>query len=112
MSFDELAKATVARRKKAVTIKMPDGSELVFQANEISYLDRVSLGVSSLKDGDINTRLIVMSITDPDGKHMTVDQARNLSNEHQEVFYRAALDVNKLEDAPKDSKKKVKPDAA
>ena len=111
MSFSELAKASVARRKKDVTITMPDGGELVFHANEISYLDRVSLGVSSLKDGDINTRLIVMSITDADGNHMTMDQALKLSDEHQEVFYRAALDVNKLEDG-KESKKKVKLNAA
>lgn len=110
MSFDQLLKATVARRKKDVSIKMPDGSVLTFQANEVSYLDRVNLGIYGLKNGDVNTRLIVMSITDQDGHHMTEEQAKGLSYEHQEVFHHAALDVNKLE-SDKESKKKVKPDS-
>lgn len=109
MSFAELAKAAVARRKKDVPIKMPDGREIVFQANEISFIDRVELGLASRSDGDVNTRLIVLSITDPSGNHMTMEQARNLSNEHQEVFYRAALDVSSLADS--DAKKKAKPAA-
>lgn len=110
MSFAELAKQAVARKKIPVPIKMPDGSELVFHANEISYIERVGLGVSSLVNGDLNIKLLALSITDPEGKRMTVEQAQNLSDEHQEVFYRAALEANKDESTPKDSKKKARPD--
>lgn len=97
MSFLELAKASVSRRKKEVSIKLPDGKDLVFTATEISFLQRVDLGVSANNGGDVHTNLIIQSITDQDGTHMTLEQARALSSEHQEVFYRAALDVNSLE---------------
>jgi hypothetical protein len=100
MSFKELAEAAVARRKKEVKIKLKEGKELLFFANEISFLQRVELGIltgGKASGDEVHTNLVAMSITDEDGKHMTPEQAAALSSEHQEVFYRAALDVNSLE---------------
>lgn len=99
MSFAELAKDSYARKTKEVKVKTGGGKELVFTATEISYLQRVALGVLSAQGGDVYTQLIVYSIHDQDGKYMTLDQAAKLSPEHQEVFYLAALDVNKVEDS-------------
>lgn len=99
MSFKDLAEATVARKTKPVVLKLKDGRELNFTATEISFLQRVALGLTSANGSDaaVHENLIAMSITDEEGKHMTTEQAAALSSEHQEVFYRAALDVNALE---------------
>lgn len=106
MSFKDLAAAHVARRKQTVTIKLEDGREVTFHANEISYLQRIELGISRATDGgNMHLGLVALSITDEEGKHMTLEQAQGLSDEHQEVFYRAALDVNFLEEK---AKKKAK----
>ena len=102
MSFKELAEASVIRRSAPVVIKLKDGKELNFTANEISFLQRVEIGLNS---DNMHVKLITMSIKDEQGNYMTAEQAHMLSNEHQEVFYRAALDVNSIDDT---SKKKAK----
>lgn len=102
MSFKDLAAAQVARKKQPVVIKLEDGRDITFYANEISFLQRVDLGINSKTDGaNMHVGLIALSITDEEGNHMTLEQAQALSNEHQEVFYRAALDVNSLEEKVK-----------
>lgn len=104
MSFSELEK-TYTPKRETVTIKSGDRS-LTFHANEISYLQRVHLGTIQSGGGDSYTQLVVYSITDEDGKHMTLEQAQKLSPEHAEKFFIAAAKVNSQEDTKKKAKSK------
>lgn len=103
MSFSELTNSNYAAKKEEVKITLGD-KELVFHANEISYLQRLNLSAIQATGGDSYAQLVVYSITDQDGKHMTLDQATKLSPEHQEAFFIAAAKVNSAEE----DKKKVK----
>lgn len=100
MSFSELANANYAPKREEVKIKVGD-RELVFHANEISYLQRLNLYAIKSIGGDSYTQLVVYSITDQDGKHMTLDQAEKLSPDIQEKFFVAATKVNSSEDSKK-----------
>ncbi len=102
MSFKELSDSSVALKKKEVKITLKDGRELSFTANEVNFLDRLELGL--LHGTNVHANLIAMSIVDENGDKMTPEQASNLSSEHQEIFYRAAVSVNARD---KEAKKKT-----
>lgn len=104
MSFDDLKKADVTPKREEIKIKSGD-KDLVFYANEISYLQRLNLAGIQATGGDSYSQLVVYSITDQDGKHMTIEQAQGLSDEHAEIFFVAAAKVNN-----QDAKKKAKSD--
>ncbi len=104
MSFDELTQGDFSAKREEIVIKS-NGKNLTFYANEISYLQKLNLASIQSSGGDLYTNLVVYSITDQHGKHMTMDQARKLSPDHQGVFFEAAAKVNNQE---KVSKKKSK----
>jgi hypothetical protein len=93
MSFDALKAADVTPKKKEVKIKVGENT-YKFTAKEIPYLQRLHLASIQQSGGDAFTQLIVYSIVDQDGKHMSVDQANGLSPEHAEAFFVAASEVN------------------
>ena len=93
MSFDELKKSDYSPKKKEISIKVGD-KELKFVATECTYLQRLHLAAIQQSGEDSYSQLIVYSITDEQGKHMTSSQAQSLSPEHQEIFFVAAASVN------------------
>ena len=100
MSFDALKASDVTKKSEEVKIKIGD-KEYKFQANEIGYLQRLNLATLQKSGGDSFTQLIVYSITDENGFHMTLEQARALHDDHAEAFFVAAAKVNRQEDGPK-----------
>lgn len=93
MSFDELKGADVTPKKKDIDISVDD-KLLKFTANEISYLQRLNLATIQNNGGDPFTSLVVYSIKDENGKHMTFEQAKSLKEEHIRLFLSAANEVN------------------
>lgn len=102
MSFAELGKSAVALREKVITIDGEADAQYIFKAKELSYLERVAIG--SVTKGDLPLQLLLFAITDADGHHMTVEQAIALPNDVQEVFYKAALEVNTLPEGESEKK--------
>lgn len=96
MSFDALKAADVTPKKKEVKIKVGENT-YKFTAKEIPYLQRLHLASIQQSGGDAFTQLIVYSVVDEAGKHMTLEQASGLSSEHAEVFFVAASEVNAQE---------------
>lgn len=103
MSFAELTNSSYSAKKEEFKIKAGE-KELTFYANEISYLQRLNLSGIQSAGGDSYAQFIVYSITDQDGKHMTLDQAKALSHEHQEAFFVAAAKINSAEEDKKKAK--------
>lgn len=89
MSFENIISSDVVRKKKEVVI-----GEYKFYANELTYPQRLHLAILQQGGGDSFTQMIVYSITDKDGKRMTIEQASKLSDEHAAAFFIAATDVN------------------
>lgn len=100
MSFAELQKSNYVAKKEEIIIRVDD-RDLRFFANEISYLQRLNLASIQSNGGDSYSQLVVYSITDEDGKHMTAEQAQGLSPEHSEIFFLAAAKVNAQEEDKK-----------
>lgn len=100
MSFDALKASDVTTKKQSVDIKVGDKS-FHFTAKEISYLQRLHLASIQQSGGDVFSQMIVYSIVDEDGKHMSMQQARQLASEHAETFFLAASQVNAQEEAEK-----------
>jgi len=96
MSFDALKAADVTPKKKEVKIKVGE-TTYKFTAKEIPYLQRLHLASIQQAGGDAFTQLIVHSIVDEKGAHMSIDQANALSKEHAESFFVAASEVNAQE---------------
>lgn len=100
MSFAELTNANYAPKREEVKIKVGD-KEVIFFANEISYLQRLHLSSIQSLGGDSYSQLVSYSITDKDGRHSTPDDVRALSDEHQEALFVAAAKVNSVEESKK-----------
>lgn len=100
MSFEELAKSNYAPKTEEVKIKHGD-KDFVFTANEISFLQRLNLSGLQSVGGDSYSQLVVYSIKDQDGRHMTLNQVQSLHPDIQEKFFVAAARVNSAEDAKK-----------
>lgn len=96
MSFDALVNSNLNAKKKDISFEVA-GKKVSFTANEISYLQRLNLSVIQQSGGDAFTQLVVYSIKDEQGKHMTFEQAQGLSEEHAQAFFVAASEVNKQE---------------
>src|SRR5690606_29729571 len=104
MSFDELLNSDYTPKREEVIIKSGD-KEYKFFANEISYLQRINLSSIQHVGGDSYTHLVMYSIADEDGKHMTLEQASKLPPEYAEKLFVAAAKVN---NSKEDVKKKAK----
>lgn len=100
MSFSDIINSDVQRRKKEVVIKVGD-KEHKFYANELTYPQRLSIAVIEKNGGDAFGQMILFSITDKDGAHMSLDQVSRLSDEHAASFFFAATEVNRVEDEEK-----------
>jgi hypothetical protein len=100
MSFDSLTSDYKPKREEIlITIgKDKDEKKLTFYANEISFLQRLGLDGIRQQGLDVHSYFIVYSITDSDGKHMTLEQAQALSQDHAMAFFNAAARVNSLLD--------------
>lgn len=96
MSFDALTAADVTPKIKEVPITVGDKT-YKFTAHEIGYLQRLHLSSIQRSGGDPFTQLIVYSIKDESGKHMTVNQAIQLPDDAAEKFFVAASEVNNQE---------------
>lgn len=99
MSFDELKSAT-AKKVEKVTIESGD-KKFYFTANEITYIQRLHLASIQQAGGDALTQMIVYSIKDEQGRHMTLAQAEQLADEPAQAFFMAASKVNAGEEAEK-----------
>lgn len=94
MSFAELKKSDYSQKTKEFVIEH-SGKSFKFKAKELSFLQRLNLAAVQQGGGDTFTNLVVQSIVDEDGKHMTVDQAVSLPEEVQLKFFEMASEVNK-----------------
>lgn len=103
MSFEELSKSTYAPKKSEFKV-----SEHTFFATEISYLQRLNISAVQQSGGDYYSLLVVYSITDKGGNHMTLDLLNGLPPEYQEQFFIEAAKVNTQEEVKKKSKSKSK----
>lgn len=95
MSFDKLA--VVTRKKEEIVIEATGGN-VIFFANELSYTQKMALSAASQNDDDIFTRWLALSITDQDGKRMTLNQASQLPDEIAEKMFLAVMRVNKSDE--------------
>lgn len=95
MSFDKITKSDVVRKKQEIEV-----GEYKFYANELNFPERLALSVSPNVSEQF-TALIVNSITDQDGTHMTREQALNLPDEVFDKFLAVALELNKVEKTEK-----------
>lgn len=93
MSFSELTQNSAAKRKKEFSVKFAD-KDYIFFANEISYFQKLQLAALTQEGKEAFTQMIVLSITDKDGKNMTKEQAIALPNEIAEKFIIEASEVN------------------
>lgn len=100
MSFDDLVASDATPKKKEVKIKLGDKT-YSFTATEVTYLQRLNLASISQSGGDPFTQLIVFSIVDEHGKHMSLAQAQALADEHAEALFVAASEVNTQSDKEK-----------
>lgn len=112
MSFDQLTDAT--KKREAIEFTVGKGV-ITLYANQLSYIQKMNISVKFKDTRDLFTPLILMSIVDQDGHHMSENQLNGLSDEVQKKLFNAALNVNKdlLSDKapggnPKAVKKKVK----
>lgn len=100
MSFAELQAATYKRAKEEIKIEitLEDDSKkvLTFHANYIGYLQQVEVESLRATGQDWVSKFVASSITDENGRKMTVSQAEQLSPEHAEIFLNAVLRVNPL----------------
>lgn len=103
MSFGDLVKSSVAKRSQEVKVSLENG-EIVFHANELSVTQRLKLAQVEAAGGDTYGQWIAFSITDPDGKRMSMNQVSQLPEDVVVKFMTAIMDVN----APEDDKKKSK----
>lgn len=105
MSFDKLKASSYEKKCEdiEIVVKNEDATDVVlkFQAKEISYLQRLKLAEIQHKGNEAFTHLIVFSIVDEKGKHMTFEQAESLSPEYQEKFFLAAARVNAVDEEKK-----------
>lgn len=108
MSFDKLKKSSYSAKSQEVVIES-GGDKITFHAKELSYLQRLDLSTIKESGGDFYSHLVVMSIVDQDGKHMTLDQCSSLDPEIQEKFFLAAAKVNAQEQEPAKKKSVRKP---
>ncbi len=102
MSIKELTEsAPFAPRTKDVVIEVA-GKQMTFTAVQLSYLDCLDLAVEGRR-GDANryAMQIAKSIVDPEGNHMTVEQATKLPDDIAEKFWEASTEVNKREPVEK-----------
>lgn len=95
MSFDKL---TVATRKKEEVVISASGGDITFYANELSYTQKMSLSALTQNNTDPFSIWLSLSITDQDGKRMTINQAENLPDEIVEKMFAAVMRVNKSEE--------------
>lgn len=100
MSFDALKAADVTAKKKEVVIQVGENS-YVFTATEISYMQRLNLAAIQHAGGDAFTQLMIYSIVDADGRHMSAQQANALAPEHAEKLFVAATEVNQQDTTEK-----------
>lgn len=98
MSFSELIESNFIPKEKDVVIKLNEGTpeekELKFKAVEMSATHRLVVHSAKMSSEDYVSELIVGSIVDPDGKKMTVEQARSLPEKYAALFFIAACEVN------------------
>lgn len=93
MSFDALKASDVTRKTKDIDITVGE-NVYRFTAKEISAMQRMHMANVQKNGGDPFQQLIVYSITDPEGKHMTLEQAEKLDDVHALAFFSAAAEVN------------------
>lgn len=105
MSFDELIKGNVARKKNAFTVDF-GGKTYKFSASKLSVTGKANVAVAQAKDGDWAAIWVQSSIRDEDGKQMTIQQVEQLPDEILEKFLEEAIKVNGDEPVKKKSKSK------
>lgn len=95
MSFEALLKEkSFVTQEKLIEIKAGD-QVLKFKAHKLRWSDGLNLAMASRGEKDVFAMQIAMSVTDEDGKHMSYDQALQLSDEHFQIFFNAVQEVNK-----------------
>ncbi len=99
MSFSEITKDYVA--KTAEVLIEHGGKTFKFTAHELSFIASQEIGLKRASGEDWLEHLLVHSIKDENGSHMTADQAKKLSPEHADKFIAAAISVNNAGDAEK-----------
>lgn len=92
-AFDDIIAAALERKVERVTFNL-NGRELVFTANEVSYLERLHLSRIQHAGGEAFSYLLMYSIRDADGNAMTLEQIHKLPSEYAEKFFLAATKVN------------------
>jgi NAD-specific glutamate dehydrogenase len=100
MGFNDLIQAGYAAKKEEVLVTVGD-KEVTFYANEITHLQRLNISVLQNSGADFYTQLVVYSITDENGQHMTKEQAAALPPEYAEKFFIAAAKVNAKDEQEK-----------
>lgn len=100
MSFDKIIVKDYAPKTERVEIEVGDET-LVFTAKELPFVQRLMIDAIRQQGQDHVSRLLVLSVTDSDGKHMTEDQAASLPPEYALPLVTAALKVNAAEDVEK-----------
>lgn len=103
MSFEDLKKSSYAARREEFKVQ-----DYTFYANELSYLQRLNVSAVQQTGGDYASHLVVASITDQDGKHMTMGQFLSLDHTIQEEFFVKAAKINSGEGVKKKSKPRAK----
>lgn len=93
MSFEAIAKSDYTPKKKEINITVGDQTH-IFYANEITHFQRLHVSTIQNQGGDAFSKLVVYSITDRDGKHMSEEQAASLSAEHAGLFFKEAAAIN------------------
>lgn len=92
-AFDDILAASLQRKTEKVEFDVND-KKLIFTATEISYLQRLHLSQLQSSGGEAFSQLLVYSIKDADGNHMTLEQVACLPPEYAEKFFIAATKVN------------------
>lgn len=92
MSFAEITK-DYSPKTQEVLIEV-NGNVYKFIAHEMSFLASQEIGLKQTNGENWLEHLLVNSIKDEQGNHMSADQAQRLSPEHADKFIAAAVAVN------------------
>ena len=100
MSFDQIINESYKPKREEVVLNAGDVSVTLY-ATEISYLSFLEISARSQQGTGWFRDLVVASIVDASGKHMTLAQAEALSSDHASALLDAALRVNNKEQVEK-----------
>lgn len=100
MSFDKLTVKDYTPKSDKVIIEVGD-DKLEFTAKELSFMQSIRVDAARRSGEDHLTLLMVLSIVDSDGRHMTMEQALALNRDYALPLIEAAIRVNQREEAEK-----------